>query len=399
MKNRNLLCVLLLALAAGAASAATYEDGLRLMREQKTAEAAAAFSEVVQREPRNVQALEKLATVQGWLNRFDDSIASWRRVVALAPRKPDGHVGLARVLYWKGERAESLRELDAALNLAPRDADALMLKGDVLMADRRPGEARAAYLQTQALSPNNAELQKKLANAVAPLPWRLDAGIIGDRYSSGRGSENESYVQLGYSFSPETTAYVHFDRMKNFGEVDLGLSAGGYFLPAKWLLLNAEYGVTPDTANFRAKSIAVLNSEFLLEGAVQPLLGVRYMHYNATVFSAGGNVTTITPGLRLLAAPAVIEARYGYSNNIDKSKTGVTQLRASFDLENCTPYVAFFTGREALPPLAKADIRVFVVGSVFNLSPNWGARVDLTHENRKNTYTHNALGVGLTYRF
>lgn len=382
-----------------ATAAASYEDGLRYKQEEKFTEAAAAFSDVLTREPDHVKALQQLATVQGWLNRYDASIATWRRLLALAPREAAAHVGLARVLYWKGERAEALRELDSALSLKPGDTDTLILKGDVLLADGQAGAARTVYLEARALRGADAELDKKIERAMLPKLWRLDAGYIADDYSSVRGSEDSSYAQLGYAVSANTSLYLHFDRINSFGAVDQGVSVGGYFRVAPWLLLNAEAGTTPDKPDFRSKSNAVLNAEFLLDGPVQPLLGLRYLRYDASAFSTGGKVTTVTPGLRLLAGSASIELRYGYSDNLDGSKTGVFQSKLSLERENYSPYLAYAAGEEALPPQAKADVQVVGAGCVFNLSPSWGARVDLTHENRKNTYTHNALGLGLTYRF
>lgn len=389
-----LCCLLPLMFLATAAHAASYDDGLRYKREQKLEQAAAAFTDVVSRDPGNLLALEQLAIVQGWLNRYDASVASWRKAIALAPKKPDYHVGLARVLYWKKDRAEALRELEIALKLAPRDADALILKGDVLMADGRPSEARAAYVQAQTLRGGDDEaLERKIAGAVAPKSWRLDAGYIADSYDAVRNNENSSYLQLGYALSPATTIYARLDRYFSFEAVDGGVSIGGYFLTAPWLLLNAEIGTTPGTVDFRSDETATLNAEILLDGPVQPLLGVRFLRYEQ------GDVTTVTPGLRLLFAPATLELRYGYSNNTDDSKTGVVQARLSFDLDRYAPYLAYASGEEALPPLAKADITVLGAGCVFNLSPSWGARLDYSREDRKDTYIHDAVGVGLTYKF
>lgn len=376
------------------ATAATYEDGVRLKNAQQLASAAAAFAEVADREPRNVLAREQLAIVLGWQNRFDESVKAWREAIALAPEKPDYHLGLARVLYWKGERGAALQSLDQALALEPRNAEALKLRGDVLLAEQRAPEARAAYRQAQQLNPADAELGQRLARAVEPLRWRLDAGYTYDRYDNARGSENSRFVQLGRRVGQGgDVLYARYDGYNNFGSIDDGLTLGAYWLPHPKLLLNLEAGRTLGTADFRPETQFQINGELLLDDALQPLLGYRYFKYG------NGTVTTVTPGLRVLLPGAVAEVRYGITDNIDGSSTGVFSARLSFEAEGYSPYLAFTSGSEALPPQAEADITVFGGGIVFDLSAAWGVRVDYSYEDRKDIYKHHAVGAGLTYRF
>ena len=383
-----------LALLATAAAAATYEDGLKLKSQRQLASAASAFAEVAAREPRNAQAREQLAIVLGWQNRFDESIVAWQQAIALAPQKPDYHLGLARVLYWKGEHASALQAIEASLRLQANNADALKLKGDVLMAQQKPTEARSAYLVAQRLNPQDGELVTRIERAVAPRLWRLDTGFTYDHYDSARKSENSRFVQLGRRVGQGgDVLYARYDGYDNFGSIDNGITLGSYWLPHPKLLLNPEAGRTLGTANFRPETQFQINGELLLEGGLQPLLGFRYFKYG------NGTVTTITPGLRLSFDGAVAEARYGVTDNIDGSSTGVFAARITFEAEGYSPYLAFTTGSEALPPQAKADITVFGGGIVFDLSPVWGVRADYSYEDRKDIYKHHAVGAGLTYRF
>ena len=383
-----------LSLFATAALAASYEDGLKLKSQQQLASAASVFAEVAAREPRNALAHEQLAIVLGWQSRFDESITAWHQAIALAPQKPDYHLGLARVLYWKGEHARALQAIGTSLSLQADNADALKLKGDVLLAQQQPVEARAAYLAAQQLNPRDAELATRIDRAVAPKLWRLDAGFTYDHYDNARKSENSRFVQLGRRVGQGgDVLYARYDGYDNFGQIDNGLTLGTYWLAHPKLLLNLEAGRTLGTADFRPETQFQINGELLLDGLLQPLLGYRYFKYG------NGTVTTITPGLRLSFSDAVAEVRYGITDNIDGSSTGVFAARLSFTEEGYAPYLAFTTGSEALPPQAKADITVLGGGIVFDLSPAWGMRVDYSYEDRKNIYKHHALGAGLTYRF
>lgn len=392
MKHRHLL--LLGCLLAPLAQAASMEEGLSLKQQEKFVEGAAVFAELVRENPRDLKALEQLATLEGWLQRYDDSISHWRQAIALAPRRADLRVGLARVLYWKGENAAALESLDAALDAEPKNADTLALRGDVLMAQGRVEAARAAYLAAQALpGADAAALATKLERARPPLRWRLDAGAAFDDYSKLRGSEHSTFLQLGYQFSPSFTAYLHYDRFDWFDTDDQSLTAGAYWLPHPQWQLQLEAGSTSD-ADFRPKTQYNLQLEWLLKGPLQPLLGYRWYDYD------NGRVATLTPGLRWLPAPFSVELRYSASKNIDGSDTAVTSLRAAWEgSERWTPYVLYATGDEALPPQPEADFDVYAAGLLWNLTPAFGLRLDYAYEDRPDFYERNTVAVAASLKF
>lgn len=376
------------------ASASSYEEGVRLKEQQQLAPAAEVFADLAAREPRNTLAREQLAIVLGWQNRFDESIAAWQEAIALSPDKPDYHLGLARVNYWKGDLSAALYSLDTALSLDESQAEALKLKGDVLLADRRAAEARSAYEQAQVLAPADAEIGVKLARIVEPLLWRLDTGFIYDKYDNFRGEENSRFVQLGRRVgNGGDVLYVRYDGYDNFGSQDNGATLGAYWLPHPRVLLNLEAGATLGEADFRPNTLFLVSGEWLVDFLVQPLLAYRYFDYD------NGTVTTITPGLRVAFNGGHFEARYGITDNISGSSTGVFAGKLTLFRKGYRPYLAYTAGSEALPPQAEADITVLGGGVVIDLSPRWGARVDYSYEDRKNIYQHHAVGTGLTYRF
>ena len=401
----KLSATVLLMLANSAWADTNFDNGMRLKQQEKFAEAAAAFRQTLNSEPQNAQAWQQLATVEAWLNHFDLSVAAWRSVLKITPNQASAHVGLARVLYWQGKHADALREVDAGIALEAPKAEVLVLKGDILLAMGNRTSARASYLQAQALAKGDADIAKKIARTDEPKKWRLDAGYLADQFSAIRGNESSAYVQLGNQISADTSLYLRAERYNSFNSVDSGLSAGGYFRLAPTYLLNAEVGFNVDKANFRPKQMLVLNSEFLIAGPVQPLLGLRYMHYDDAVRAGstdtivGGDVTTITPGVRISMPSSSLELRYGYSQNLDQSKTGVFQAKLNFERDAFTPYLVFASGEEALPPQSKAKIKVFGAGVVWNMNSEWGARIDLTHEDRTGFYKHNTIGLGFSRHF
>lgn len=381
-------------LAAGAAWAGRYEEGLRLKQAQQLEPAAAAFEATLAQEPGNAAALEQLAIVQGWLGRHEAAVASWERLIALQPDRADHRVGLARVLYWQGRRGVALAELDLALSLDPDHLEARTLLGDVLLADGQRGPAREAYARSLGLpGADAAALTAKLEAATPPPTRRFDAGTIFDDYDNARGSENSQYLQVGQQPFDGLTLYGRYERFRQFGARDQGLTAGGYWLPHPRWLLQAELGATIDHVDFRSDLQALLNGEWLLAGPVQPLLGLRLLRYD------GGEVATVSPGVRLLAAGAALELRYGITRNLDAGQTGIFSARLGYEAGRASPYLSYTQGQEALPPQALAELRVLGAGCVWTLNRRWSLRADYSHEHREGIYRHHALGLGFSYRY
>lgn len=393
------------------AFAADYQQGLRLKAENKLDAAASEFEGVVQQTPTDTKALEQLAVIQGWLGRYDASIATWQRLLTLEPRREDARVGIARIQYWSGKSALALQTLDDVLVRQPQSAEALSLKGDVLLALLQPDAARAAYQRAQQSGGDAADLEKKIARAnaaaVAPARWRLDAGVGVDNFSNQRGTEYNGFTQLGYQVSATFGVYGRYESARQFGGNDASYFAGGYWLAVPELLLFGEVGYTPD-ADFRPDSQALLGAELLVGKYVQPLLSYRYSRYGGSTvnllpgaLSGRGNVKTITPGVRLvLPGAGNLELRLGISDNIDGSTTKVSQGRINFDAgERWAPYIAYFDGDEALPPQAPASFKVYVAGVVYQLNAAWSARADVSYEERPRFYNRKSLAVGLSYKF
>ncbi len=398
-------CIQALALALPV-FAADFQKGLRLKAANQLDAAATEFSAVVKESPNNAPAIEQLAIVSGWLGRYDVAIATWQRLLALQPKRDDARISMARVRYWKGEHALALKELDDVLTRQPNAADALFLRGDVLLAMNQYDGARNAYMAAGNNGADKAEIARKLALIVPPKPWRLDTGITQDQYSNSRGSEGSAFLQLGYQFSRGLSVYGRYENARQFGATDNTVFVGGYWRPLPFLQLFGEAGSTQNAA-FRPTSQYLIGGELLTFKRVQPMLSFRQSSYDGSVALAGtlasgkGNVGTITPGVRVtFPGIADIEYQYAISENIDSSITQVSSLRINIDAgEKWAPYLAYYTGEEALPPQAPASFKTIAAGTVYKIGPQWSVRADVSHEDRANFYIRNSAGLGLSYLF
>ena len=386
--------------------AADYQKGLRLKAANQLEAAAAEFGAVVKENPNNALAVEQLAIVSGWLGRYDASIAHWQRVLVLQPKREEARIGIARVRYWKGENAEALKVLDDVLSRQPTAADALSLRGDVLLANSQFDAAKDSYLAAQRNGADKAEIAAKLAKIVPLRPWRLDTGLTQDRYDRTRGDEGSAFVQLGYQFGRGVSVYGRYENARRFGTTDDTVFVGGYWRALPALQLFGEVGST-DNAKFRPTSQFVVGAELLSFKRVQPLLSFGQSTYGGTAATPGaavtgkGNVGTITPGVRVsFPGIADVEYRYAISENINKSITQVNSLRVNIDAgEKWGPYFAYYSGEEALPPQAPASFKTIALGTTYKLHPQWSLRADLSREDRANFYIRNSAGVGLSYLF
>ncbi len=383
---------LLLAFAVSASAAAhdRFSIGMKLKKERKLDAAEASFKQALTEEPDSEETLEQLATVQSWLKKYDDSIASWEQALRLAPRNAVLRVGLARVLYWKGDYETALRQLAV---IQDRDVDAVALEGDILAAAERPAAARKAYARALAMAPADKELSEKLARTQEPLRWRLDSGYSSEQFNRLRGTEYDVYAQLGFAFSKKGASWVRYDYQRQFELIDRTYLFGAAYRAAKQLLLLVDYSFTPKN-QIRSRYQVNAGAEIILP-YLTPLLSYRRLNY------ADGSIDTFTPGFRLQFAPWLNnEFRYGISSNLNATTTYGYQVRANFFIgEVLAPYLAFAHGKEAIPPLSAAVSDYYSAGVVWNIDRAWGMRVDYSYEDRKLFYIHHSIGSGLTVKF
>lgn len=400
--------------AAAHAATATLDDGMRLKNAHKFPAAAAAFKQLLAQNPGDVAAREQLAIVDGVMGHYSESITEWERVLQADPQRPGARIGLARSLYWNGEWAHALSILNSYLAAHPNDYDALVLRGDVLLAEGHYAEAHAVYLQARALRPGvrDAELERKIDASLGPTHWRIDAGGTYAKFTNFRNTEGSGYLQVGYRTDRGDSAYLRYERLGQFGEVD---QVGTLGLSAKFpeiLAVAAELGGTPS-----AKFLPTWTADVELDGIgvprVQPLLGYRYRHYDtqgvSTVGTNGGvvagpfvgNLTTITPGIRVLAGHyGNLEARYSRSHNLDGSNTGVVKLRWNFaETRFFAPYIGFDKGDEVVPPEPRESFKVYSAGSTIKLTRRWAGRIDIAYDERPGFYYSYSSTVGVSYMF
>jgi YaiO family outer membrane protein len=380
--------------------AATFDEGLALKRSERFPEAIVVFTALVEAEPRNVDALEQLATLLGWQQRYSEAIATWERALALAPGRVSLRVGRARVWYWQGRLAAALEEVTTLLHDHPGDFDLLEFAGDLQRANGDPGAARALYGQALAIDPSVSELRRKLERTRAPRLWRLDAGGILDDYApdaGGRGGarnhEQSAYLALGHRWTPALTTAGGIDWQHHFGLVDWrwGLDAA-LVVDNDWTF--SARGAVSESPHFLARWEGGGAIEWRAATWLAPHATVRELAY------PDERITSYAPGLRVQPnAWLALDGIWYLTTSSVNPDTRAALGRITLTLGDWAPYVLVSHGEENVPPLGVASTTTIGAGLVWQASSALGLRVDASHEDRTGFYQRTSVGGGIFILF
>lgn len=397
-----------LVLLPSLAFAATVEDGLELKRQERFADAEAAFTEVLAAEPANVQALAERATVRGWQKKYPAAIADWKLALAHEPENAGYHLGLARVLNWAGDRPAAIAELDRVLLLRPRDAEVWELKGDIARADGNRTLALTAYREADRLDPQDRVSDRIGREEAEPRSWRIDVGGMRDAYTQVRETEQSGYAAVGYAHDPGTeggppwTAGAGTIVEHRFDELDVAATAEGSAKVADWLRASVRGGYTPD-------------ADFLYDWKVGGGVEIRPARRFALLFDIDHSryednertVLQVAPGAEFTIWRLTFEARYRGTVDHAPGLTGkgdAAMGRVSGDFWGVRTSLAYLQGREPDPPFPIARVKA-VWGSIeVPLNEHLSLRGDAAFEHREDPdggtlYNRTSLGGGLILRF
>ncbi|MCH7500254.1 MAG: tetratricopeptide repeat protein [Nitrospinae bacterium] len=147
---------------------ALIRDGLMKKARQtgwqgKYEEAATLYRQLIQNNPKDVEALLGLARVLSWQKKFQESGAVYQQVRDMRPDLPDGEIGLLRLQAWQGEHAAAEEGLEALLAKYPKRFDLLLLLGQVTAWQRTFDVSVDYFKKLLELYPDNLEALQGLA--------------------------------------------------------------------------------------------------------------------------------------------------------------------------------------------------------------------------------------------
>lgn len=137
---------------------------------------------------------------------WDSDATLWARALQISPSNLKAEVQVAELYQEAGDVPRALRELDEGLRYHPNSPSIWLTRATILVGDKRPDEARTAYLNvlrvtepaaSQALAPGPRAMQRAQAAYQLAL---LDA-------SSGKFVEGESYARTALSLRSDGTGF------------------------------------------------------------------------------------------------------------------------------------------------------------------------------------------------
>jgi tetratricopeptide (TPR) repeat protein len=147
------------------------------MLQQGRLEAAAEnFLAVLQADPRQHEALFKLALTCNLQGKLDDAAAYYQRVLSLTPNMPEANNNLGEVYYRQGLLDKALAKFERARAQRPRSIEAHNNMGNVLKDQGKFEEALVCYARADRLKPNDPAVQCNMGDVLRRLN-RFDEAI------------------------------------------------------------------------------------------------------------------------------------------------------------------------------------------------------------------------------
>jgi len=134
------------------------------------------YQQVLQADPRNLDALHMLGVAAYQTGQLDAAADLIGKAIAVKPSLARAHLNLGNVLKDQGRLDEAAASYRRVLSLAPDLVDAHRGLGDILSLQQQWEEAAASYRRVLQANPDNADAHYNLGNTYAA-QGRLDEAI------------------------------------------------------------------------------------------------------------------------------------------------------------------------------------------------------------------------------
>jgi tetratricopeptide (TPR) repeat protein len=186
------------------AIAELFDQALRLYQTGNLAQAEALFRQVIQADPRHVDAHQLLGILAHQAGRHEAGIALLRQAISLNPAGFGGYFNLGIVLMNVGQFAEAASCFRSALEREPNHVEAYIYLGNALAKQRQLDQAIACYRHALSIQPLHADAHINLGNALKDQGNTLEAIQcfrealrINPRHSQGFNNLGNAYLDQG----------------------------------------------------------------------------------------------------------------------------------------------------------------------------------------------------------
>lgn len=310
----------------------------------------------------------------------------------------------ARILSWSGQYSSAQRELDS-LNLDfPGNPDVALALGNLAYYQSDLGTAKKYYQAVVDKYPDYQDARNGLENvrraqsssSADKKDWRIDGGAsFTDLSEDGLESWNSQVLRAEYA--PDNLAYsAAIQKYDRFGSSDIQFSAGLSDAVRGGWDWSLEGAVTPDTT-FRpdfslggslGRGVEMANGTLLY-----PNLDYRYDEYTA------GGIHTLQPGVTTYFENGIVlTARLiGTFQDVEDDLLGwlaQTRLPVSDDL---LVNFGYASAPEAIDGVA-VTTQSYFGGLTYSVLDDLDIHLNVSHDDRENSFSRNSLNVGFTHK-
>ncbi len=396
--------LLLLACAASASGQGGLEEGNDLLRKGNFKSAAAVFSSVLEKEPRNREARIGLARSLSFSGDHAGGEREYRAVLAASPGDVEARLGLADVLAWQKRYGESEGVLSDLAGERPNDPEVWSRRGKVALWSGDRAGARRYFEKTLEIDRGNAEAKRGLVMlaSIPPAALRREAesGI-----SLLRIRRANPGTQVWASYRDRSLRGWDFlgraDYLHRFGK-DEGRGTVG--VTRKWeggRNLRVEGGASPGADVFSRYAIETELGWPLFPG-LAGYLGGKFSHFSSADVRNGVAALEYYP----LSKDALL-LRFIYSGTSfenaasDRNTTWLAKL-THFFTDDDRAWIYYSRGSESYQTGTADQIGnvfsdIYGAGGRFFPDPRWGleGNLDLQRRNDGNRYL---TITGIVYR-
>lgn len=343
----------------------------------------------------------------GWMGRWEEAEAEYRKVLQRVPNDIDILLGLAGVVARQQRGEEALTLLARAQQLDPLRADVLSERGRVLLLLGRADQAREAFRAALALEPGNAEAEAALASLKTETRHEFRVGNDTDFFNYTDTAQAQT-VGLRSAWNSRWRTTLVGNVYQRFGE-DAGEFAGSatYRLsPRDALTVGAsvgrDQGVIPKHEAFFEYGHGFRLSEHGLFRGIDTNYRQQWLWFaSARVLALTESVVLYLPREWTLSL-AVTPARSSFpSTGAEWRPSGITRL--GFPLHRQVSGNLFFAvGTEnfaRVDQIGRFSARTFGGGVRYQFTPRQDLSGYGAHQSRSQGRTQTSFGISYGFHF
>ena len=334
-------------------------------------------------------------------NKFDQALSVLAAEPINVQQSYDHRFLKARILSWDGQYEKAEMELNALDRDFPNNADVILTKGNLEYYQGNLKQAERNFLRVLELAPNYADAKTGLENVrrakAAKKSWRVDGGTT---FSSFDDDDIQSWddQNLRVEYRTDDLAYsVSGQRYNRFGQTDVQLVAGLADAQRGGLDWGLIAGVTP-SASFRPDVSAGVNLGYSIDTpggtTFYPRSNYRYDQYDTgDVHTVQTGVDTYLENGLVLSADIIGTFQETGGNDIGFRLSGRYPITDQFEIR-----AGYANAPETINGVA-IDTETFFGGISYAVTPDLKLHLNLSNNDREDSFSRDDINVGFTREF